>query len=229
MVLISTIFGLLCCTSVYGADKCGPLLVRSTVEVDLWGRAVSVTKVRGSTNEERINEIIPDLSPSDLVVGLEAGHVYILYHGSRYDGAPPPLDPLSLLIGNAKIRKTKLQLARGIIVRLRNLSPEVQSRMSAFFENEGRELSMTCASGACSVLSRTGIRNLGVLPTLSGNSLLKRLITSHLTNPDGTEIKSELYFYDVESLDKHLAHDRLFTLTYSVPVAVIALILYLVT
>src|SRR4051812_26751826 len=90
---------------------------------------------------------------------------------------------------------SKLELARGIVVRLRNLTPDVQSRLAEFFRSEGRGYSLTCARGVCSILSGAGIGNLGILPTLSGNSLLKRLIYQQLTNPDKTPISSDLFFY----------------------------------
>src|SRR4051794_6486222 len=112
---------------VYAVDGCDPILSRHTEELELFGRQVPVSIVNGPTDEETIHQIIPDLLPSDVVAVFEAGHVYLLYQNGRYDGSIP--DPVSLIAGNAKIRHTKLELARGIVVRLRNLTPDVQSRL----------------------------------------------------------------------------------------------------
>lgn len=218
--------------SVYAIDDCQPLLSREILDVrkidlDLWGRKTPVTILRGTNENAQIKSIIPDIAPSDLVIGFEAGHAYILYENGRYDGSV--FDPMSILVmGNAKIRHTKLRLAGGIIVRLRGLDSDVQSRLKSFFELERREFAMTCATGVCSTLARAGVQNLnGLAPTFTGNSLLKRLITSEFRNPNKTLITKEIFFYNVDSIERHKLHDRLITMAYAIPSSAIALIFYL--
>ncbi|PWU12530.1 MAG: hypothetical protein C5B49_16170 [Bdellovibrio sp.] len=218
--------------SVYGVINCNEInhktqrVIRRHTAIRLWDRLFPAIAVEGRPGEGRIGDIIPDLKPSELVVSIEAGHVSILFRNGRYDGSV--IDPLSIFMsGNAKIRHTKIPSARGVIIRLGNLSADVQTKLAAFFETEGREFALTCATGACSVLSRSGIRILGsIFPALNGNAMLRRLTFSPLENPDGTPIQRDIFLYDVDSIESHIKFDRLITLVYLIPESVAALLLY---
>ena len=216
--------------SVYAKDGCAPelspgaRLSREVKTMTLFGRTHAVTVVTGGTARTTLERVIPDLADGDLVIGAEAGHVYVMYKHMRYDGSVPGF--LDGLIGNAKFRRTILNPADGLLVHLSGLPAATIADLDELFACERRERSVTCATGARSIVTRAGIAGLGPWPTLTGNLLLSRLLKPKDLHIDGVPIRRAVYTYNLPNPGRQQWFDRVFFLAYAVPIGTVAGLIY---
>lgn len=169
---------------------------------------------RPSSSKFRPQDVFPDFSPDDLIVGFEEpAHVYAVIGGMRYDGGMPlilvpgevdttrPGYSPGALIGRPALRGRVSEesglISAGVIARL-HLPADASQELQASLRASTADLSATCALGACRRLEAGGL----VLKdgsTLSSARLLVALSQGGLRTRSGEVVQAEIFSLNSEN------------------------------
>lgn len=171
--------------------------MHATFELD--GHTIHYTPVSFASEQVDPKKFVLHPDSGDLYVGISTGaaHSYLVFNGQRYDGG------LLASMTLASIRPRRAVTA-GIILRFRQLSPEVQQKLGAYLAASRSGFSVTCSSGVCHVLEANGLQ----LPEGSSyfpTQMVSDLLRNGLKTRSGEMIRPEVYVDSSLPIEHHFA------------------------
>jgi len=120
----------------------------------------------------------------DLFVGFLEGHVYVAFDGARLDGG-------SLTHLSRNTVRDHSHLSSGLIVRVRNLPQVTIENLKIQLSAKKQSLPLTCATGVCSFVRKSGVNTPGTINVLP-RQYLKNLMTGVVRDYEGNILKTEV-------------------------------------
>lgn len=197
------------------ASECSRLLMmdesavtRFTINVDGWSdREITLAKSKKELGAAKTlkytalltkggldfseDEIFND--KADLIIGISAngntqGHTYLIINDQRLDGR--------MFLAPHTVDKSDWKLAKGVIIRFKNLPQITKDRLAAFLQSEKVLRTPTCVYAACRVLYDEEIGNFANPPDSYfwfPSNLLKHIAQTGLVTKDGVRSEAEIY------------------------------------